>query len=84
MIETDFPHQGTYWPYTFDKAKEWFADVSEEQRRKVLRGNAERLFNFHPVKPSVPTADQRNDPCRADRAWGGEMRPFRPYQECTG
>ncbi|MGO8862380.1 MAG: amidohydrolase family protein [Acidimicrobiales bacterium] len=59
MIETDFPHHGTYWPHTFDKAKEWFADVTDEQRRKVLRGNAERLFNFHPVEPSVPMVDQR-------------------------
>lgn len=58
MIETDFPHHGTYWPYTLDKAQEWFSDVTEEQRGKVLRGNAERLFNFQPAEPSAPIAAQ--------------------------
>jgi hypothetical protein len=34
-----------------DKAQEWCADLTDDVRHKVLRGNAERLFDFVPAEP---------------------------------
>jgi hypothetical protein len=53
MIETDFPHNSTWWPHSMDKAQEWCNDLPDDVRHKVLRGNAERLFHFTPVEPPV-------------------------------
>jgi len=53
MIETDFPHNSTWWPHSMDKAREWCNDLSDDVRHKVLRGNAERLFQFTPAEPPV-------------------------------
>jgi predicted TIM-barrel fold metal-dependent hydrolase len=53
MIETDFPHNSTWWPHSMDKAQEWCLDLPDDVRHKVLRGNAERLFDFTPVEPPV-------------------------------
>jgi predicted TIM-barrel fold metal-dependent hydrolase len=53
MIETDFPHNSTWWPHSADKAKEWCLDLPEDVRRKVLRGNAERVFDFTPAESPV-------------------------------
>jgi predicted TIM-barrel fold metal-dependent hydrolase len=53
MIETDFPHNSTWWPHSMDKAQEWCSDLPDEVRHKVLRGNAERLFDFTPAEPPV-------------------------------
>jgi predicted TIM-barrel fold metal-dependent hydrolase len=51
MIETDFPHNSTWWPHSMQKAQEWCTGLANEVRYKVLRGNAERLFNFMPAPP---------------------------------
>jgi predicted TIM-barrel fold metal-dependent hydrolase len=56
MIETDFPHTATWWPNSLDKALEGLGRLSPENRRKVLRGNAERVFNFVPTEPDVAPA----------------------------
>ena len=53
MIETDFPHNSTWWPHSMDKAQEWCLDLPADVRHKVLRGNAERLFDFTPAEPPV-------------------------------
>ena len=51
MIETDFPHNSTWWPHSMDKAQESCRDMDDEVRYRVLRGNAERLFDFSPAEP---------------------------------
>lgn len=48
MIETDFPHNATWWPHSMDKAQEQIKGLSAETRRKILRGNAERIFQLKP------------------------------------
>jgi predicted TIM-barrel fold metal-dependent hydrolase len=53
MIETDFPHNSTWWPHSMDKAQEWCVDLPDDVRHKVLRSNAERLFDFTPAQPPV-------------------------------
>jgi predicted TIM-barrel fold metal-dependent hydrolase len=54
MIECDFPHTSTWYPFTMEKADEALRGVSPEVRRKILRGNAERVFQFVPAEPLVP------------------------------
>jgi hypothetical protein len=36
-----------------DKAQEWCVDLPDDVRHKVLRQNAERLFDFTPAQPPV-------------------------------
>jgi predicted TIM-barrel fold metal-dependent hydrolase len=50
MIETDFPHNSTWCPQSMQKAQEWLRGLSDDVRWKVLRGNAQRVFNFTPVE----------------------------------
>jgi predicted TIM-barrel fold metal-dependent hydrolase len=49
MIETDYPHSDSTWPHCLDHARKQLAGLSEVDRRKVMRGNAERLFRFVPA-----------------------------------
>jgi predicted TIM-barrel fold metal-dependent hydrolase len=53
MIETDFPHTSTWFPFSMEKAHESLAHLGGEDRWKVLRGNAERVFRFAPAEPPV-------------------------------
>jgi predicted TIM-barrel fold metal-dependent hydrolase len=53
MIETDYPHSDSTWPNCLEHAKKQLVDLSETDRHKIMRGNAERLFRFTPA--SVPT-----------------------------
>jgi predicted TIM-barrel fold metal-dependent hydrolase len=53
MIETDFPHNSTWFPFSMEKAQESLAHFGGEDRWKVLRGNAERVFRFAPAEPPV-------------------------------
>lgn len=46
MIETDFPHNATWFPHSMDKALETLAHLPEDARYKILRGNAEKLFRL--------------------------------------
>jgi predicted TIM-barrel fold metal-dependent hydrolase len=56
MIEMDYPHSDTTWPHSLKLAHERLeaAGLSDEVKRKILRGNAERLYRFTPAElPSV-------------------------------
>jgi predicted TIM-barrel fold metal-dependent hydrolase len=51
MIETDFPHISSVWPNSMARANDALADVEPHVRDKVLRGNAERAFQFVALEP---------------------------------
>ena len=53
MIETDYPHSDTTWPDCIEVATNLVKDLPKETQRKILRGNAERLFRFTPIEPVV-------------------------------
>ena len=53
MIETDYPHSDSTWPNCLAHATKQLEGLSEVDRHKILRGNAERLFRFTPAP--VPT-----------------------------
>jgi predicted TIM-barrel fold metal-dependent hydrolase len=53
MIETDYPHSDTTWPDCIDVAHNLVKDLPPATQRKILRGNAERLFRFTPLEPTV-------------------------------
>jgi predicted TIM-barrel fold metal-dependent hydrolase len=44
--ESDYPHSDSTWPRTREIAEEQMADLSDEQRRKIVRGNAIKLFGL--------------------------------------
>jgi predicted TIM-barrel fold metal-dependent hydrolase len=53
MIETDYPHSDTSWPYSLKLAHERLdaAGLSPDIQYKILRGNAERLYQFTAADP---------------------------------
>ena len=51
MIETDYPHSDSTWPNCLEHAQKQLAGLSSEDRHKILRGNAERVFRFTPADP---------------------------------
>jgi predicted TIM-barrel fold metal-dependent hydrolase len=53
MIETDYPHSDTTWPYSLKLAHERLdaAGLSPEVQYKILRGNAEKLYQFEASEP---------------------------------
>ena len=56
--ESDYPHSDSTWPRTREIAEEQMADLTDEQRRKIVRGNAIKLFglDFRRLSPpSTPT-----------------------------
>ena len=60
MIETDYPHSDTTWPNSIKLAGDRMSQFTPEVRYKVLRGNAERLFQFTPADTStLPAPDLR-------------------------
>jgi predicted TIM-barrel fold metal-dependent hydrolase len=54
MAETDYPHTDSSWPNSGDLISQQLARLPAEDRYKVMRGNAERLFNFTPAP--IPAA----------------------------
>jgi predicted TIM-barrel fold metal-dependent hydrolase len=48
MIETDYPHADSTWPNCISHAHKQLetTDLSDAEKYKVLRGNAERVFQF--------------------------------------
>ena len=46
MMETDFPHLTSTFPRTAEVASEVLAQFSDEDRRKLLFGNAARVFRW--------------------------------------
>jgi len=53
MIEVDYPHSDTTWPHSLKLAHERLsaANLTDVQKYKILRGNAERLYQFTPSAP---------------------------------
>jgi predicted TIM-barrel fold metal-dependent hydrolase len=51
MIETDYPHSDSTWPNSIEFAHKQLARFSDDDKYKILRGNAERLYNFTPDTP---------------------------------
>jgi hypothetical protein len=51
MVETDYPHSDTTWPDSQKLMNDRVAEagLTDSQIYKVLRGNAERLFQFTPA-----------------------------------
>jgi predicted TIM-barrel fold metal-dependent hydrolase len=48
-FETDYPHTDTTWPFTHEEVERMTAALSDEQRYKVLRGNAIRMLDLDRV-----------------------------------
>jgi predicted TIM-barrel fold metal-dependent hydrolase len=62
MIETDYPHPDCTFPNSRQMAAAALADLAPEAQRKVLRENAQTVFNFIPAPPPSTldeTGDQR-------------------------
>jgi len=56
MIETDFPHFTSRWPHSLDAVSEALLGLDDDVRHKVLRSNAERVYQFTPAEPAAMTA----------------------------
>ena len=46
MFETDFPHPICLYPRPLEQVRECLADLTAEERRKVLSANAARVYNI--------------------------------------
>ena len=61
MIETDYPHSDSTWPDCILQARAQLdaGDLTDEEKFKVLRGNAERIFDFTPaeIMPEMEAAN---------------------------
>ena len=44
--ESDYPHSDSTWPRTREIAEEQMVSLTDEQRRKIVRGNAIKLFGL--------------------------------------
>ena len=53
MIETDYPHSDTTWPDCIEVATNLVKDLPRATQKKILRGNAEKLFRYTPVEPTA-------------------------------
>ena len=53
MIECDYPHSDSTWPNSIKLMQERLtaANLSDEVKYKILRGNAEKLYRFTPSEP---------------------------------
>jgi predicted TIM-barrel fold metal-dependent hydrolase len=51
MIETDFPHSDSSWPNSTQVAQKSIQHLADEDRFKILQGNARRVYNFEPATP---------------------------------
>lgn len=52
MIETDYPHSDTSWPNSISLAHKQLSHLPPETQYKILRGNAERLYQFDAGTPT--------------------------------
>jgi predicted TIM-barrel fold metal-dependent hydrolase len=48
-FETDYPHTDTTWPFVREEVERMTAELTDEQRYKVLRGNAIRMLDLDRV-----------------------------------
>jgi predicted TIM-barrel fold metal-dependent hydrolase len=46
MWSSDYPHSETTWPHSRKLTDQWFADLPERDRHRILYGNAERLYGI--------------------------------------
>jgi predicted TIM-barrel fold metal-dependent hydrolase len=46
MWSSDYPHSETTWPNSRELTEEWMRDFPEDDRRKILSGNAARLYHL--------------------------------------
>jgi predicted TIM-barrel fold metal-dependent hydrolase len=46
MIESDYPHSDSTWPYTRKRVEELLADVPDDEARQIVEDNARELYNF--------------------------------------
>ena len=44
--ESDYPHSDSTWPHTKEIAERQMAHLDDETRRKIVRGNAIKLFHL--------------------------------------
>ena len=44
--ESDYPHSDSTWPHTRQIAEEQMKDLTDEQRYKIVRGNAIKLYGL--------------------------------------
>ena len=58
MIETDYPHSDSTWPNSIEFAHKQLAKFNDDDKYKILRGNAERLYHFTPAVPPAPGTPQ--------------------------
>jgi predicted TIM-barrel fold metal-dependent hydrolase len=49
MIETDYPHTDSLWPNSLQFAHKALDGRSDQDKYKVLQGNARRVFDFEPA-----------------------------------
>ena len=52
MWESDFPHKPTSWPHSMDQIQRVFAGFSEEDKYRMVVGNAVKLFRLDAAQPS--------------------------------
>jgi predicted TIM-barrel fold metal-dependent hydrolase len=50
MVECDYPHTDSTWPNSLQVVRKQIEHLSDQDQWKVLRGNAERVFNFVPAE----------------------------------
>jgi predicted TIM-barrel fold metal-dependent hydrolase len=46
MWSSDYPHTASTWPHSRDIIGRDFKDVSEVEKRKIVRENAAQLYGF--------------------------------------
>ncbi len=46
LWSTDFPHHGNDYPYSRETIKRHFVNVPDDERRMILSGNAERIYQL--------------------------------------
>jgi len=49
--ESDYPHSDSTWPHTKEIAERQMAGLDDDVRRKIVRGNAIRLFELDHLTP---------------------------------
>lgn len=52
-IESDYPHSDCKWPNSVEHALHQMRHLTEAQKYKIMRSNAERIYNFTPAEPPV-------------------------------
>ena len=55
-FETDYPHSDSTWPHSAKIAAEQTADITPEQRYKVLRGNAIEMLDLEQFRAADAAA----------------------------